>query len=92
MPEDVAALIEKMSADEVTVTLVNTNPVAERRVLVQGGAYGEHRLREAIIDGKTVSLDAPHFQVRLAPGAGGRLVLKMQRYVNQPTLRHPFDS
>jgi len=37
-------LIEKMSADEVTVTLVNTNPVAPRRVIVQGGAYGEHRM------------------------------------------------
>src|SRR5262245_32210981 len=37
LPEDVAALIEKMTADEVTLNLVNTNPLDARRVVVQAG-------------------------------------------------------
>jgi hypothetical protein len=36
LPPDVAALIEKMDADSVTVALVNTSPVAPRTVVVQG--------------------------------------------------------
>ncbi len=92
LPEDVAALVEKMTADEVTLTLVNTNPLAARRVIVQGGAYGEHRLIEASVNGERIPVAAAQMQVRLAPGAGGRIVLKMQRYVNPPTLRMPFAS
>src|SRR5262245_26950821 len=37
LPEDVAALIEKMTADELTLNLVNTNPLDARRVVVQAG-------------------------------------------------------
>lgn len=92
LPDDVAALIEKMTADEVTLTLVNTNPLADRRVIVQGGSYGEHQFTAAAIDGKEIAVDGAHLQVRLAPGAGGRVVLKMRRYVNQPTLTMPFES
>jgi hypothetical protein len=90
LPEDVAALIDRMSADEVSVTLVNTNPVNARRVTVQGGAYGEHRIIDATLDGRSVAVNGS-LDVRLAPGAGGRLTLKMQRYANPPTLRMPFE-
>jgi hypothetical protein len=92
LPEDVAALIEKMTADEVTLNLVNTNPLETRRVVVQAGGYGEHRFVEANCHGEVLAVGSSQLQVRLAPGAGGRVVLKMQRYVNQPTLRMPFDS
>jgi hypothetical protein len=44
LPEDVAALVERMTEDSVTVTLVNLSPVHERTVIVQGGAYAEHQL------------------------------------------------
>jgi len=91
LPPDVAALIDKMNADEVTVTLVNTNPLTARRVIMQGGAYGEHRIVEAALDGRSVPVNGALVDVRLAPGAGGRLTLKMQRYVNPPTLRTPFE-
>jgi hypothetical protein len=92
LPEDVAALIDKMSADETTVTLVNTNPLQGRRVIVQGGAYGEHRLLEASLDGKSIPIGGNHVTVRLAPSAGGRVTLKMQRYANPPTLRMPWNG
>ena len=91
VPEDVAALVEKMTADDVTVTLVNINQVAERKVVVQGGAYAEHQLISASVDDREFPIDHSAFTVRLAPGAGSRLVIKMKRYANQPTCVFPWD-
>jgi len=91
IPEDVAALVEKMTADETTLTLVNTNQVEERMVVVQGGAYAEHQLLTAEIDGVVAPVDQPYFIVHLAPGCGTRLVLKMTRYANLPTMAFPWD-
>ena len=67
VPEDVAALVEKMTADDVTVTLVNINQVAERKVVVQGGAYAEHQLISASVDDREFPIDHSAFTVRLAP-------------------------
>jgi hypothetical protein len=46
LPADVAALVEKLEVGRTVVRLVNVSPFAERRVLVQGGAFGEHRFTE----------------------------------------------
>ncbi len=92
MPPDVAALIESWGADSLTVTLVNVSPSAARSVIVQGGAYGEHQI-VSVSDGKTTTaVDAPNFPVRLAPGAGAKLILKMKRFANDPTLSFPWES
>ncbi|MEZ5393395.1 MAG: hypothetical protein R2724_11095 [Bryobacterales bacterium] len=79
LPEDVGALVEKMTADSVTVTLVNLDPVEAREVIVQAGAYAEHSFDKG-----------PTLRVRLEPGCGKQLELGMKRYVNQPTLRQPL--
>ncbi|HYT91597.1 MAG TPA: hypothetical protein VEL76_22990, partial [Gemmataceae bacterium] len=91
MPEDVAALVEGMTADSVTVTLVNVNQVDPRTVVIQAGAYGEHRFVAEERDGKAIPVDGATLTVRLAPGCGGRLVLRMRRYVNRPTMTFPWD-
>jgi hypothetical protein len=91
IPEDVAALVEKLTADETVVTLVNVSPVAERQVVVQGGAYAEHQILQAASEGHATAVNAPTFAVQLAPGSGVTLTLKMRRYANQPTLRMPWD-
>jgi hypothetical protein len=92
LPEDVAALVEKLTADHVTVTLVNVNAVEPRSVIVQGGAYGEHQCESVAVDGAAAAtIGERSFTVRLAPGAGGRLAIKMKRYANQPTLAQPWD-
>jgi len=90
LPDDVAVLIEKMDADSVTVTFVNTNPVTGRTVTVQGGAYAEHQILRVTINGKTTGVEAPTFRVRLAPGSGSRLRLIMRRFAHPPTLAFPF--
>jgi len=90
LPPDVAALVEKMDADSVTVTLVNTSPVSARTVVVQGGAYGEHQIVDVVVNGKLARITGPSFSVRLEPGCGSRLVLTARRYANLPTLAFPF--
>ena len=90
IPEDVAALVDKMTDDEVAVTLVNINQVEDRTVIVQGGAYAEHRLITATAGETVVSLDRSSFTVRLAPGCGSRVAIKMERYANQPTFAFPW--
>ena len=46
LPQGVAALVTGIAADSVTVELVNTNLFERRRLVVQGGAYGEHRIED----------------------------------------------
>lgn len=91
IPEDVAALVEKLTEDEVVVSLVNLSPLHPRAVVVQGGAYAEHELVEVRFDDTAVPVGHSHVTVRLAPGAGGRLVIRTKRYANQPTLALPWS-
>jgi hypothetical protein len=91
LPPDVAALVETLTADGATITLVNIDPSNERTIVVQAGGYGEHSWAGASCDGRTITLDRPLLNVHLAPGAGGRVVLTMKRYVNPPTVTQPWD-
>jgi hypothetical protein len=91
IPEDVGALVEKMTADEVTLTLVNTNQVAPRTVVVQGGAYGEHHIESVTLLDQTLPVEDAFFTVRLDPGCGATLLVRMKRYANSPTCVFPWD-
>ena len=91
LAEDVAALVEKIEPDSVTLTLVNTSRTASRRLIVQMGAYGEHQATSLRLGDKTIPLNAPHFEVQLAAGAGDTLVIGIRRLVNDPTLRFPWE-
>ncbi|MCW5982293.1 MAG: hypothetical protein KIT09_29675 [Bryobacteraceae bacterium] len=89
LPEDVAALVEKIDPGGIVVTLVNASPVHPRTLAAQMGAYGEHECESVTAGGKSIAVGAPWFRVRLAPGAGERLVVKMKRYARRPTLEFP---
>jgi len=91
LPQDVAALVEKLTADAVAVTLVNTNQLEPRTLDVQAGGYGEHQFTAISANGKKTLLQSPVLTVRLAPGAGSKLTLSMNRYVNRPTLAQPWN-
>ena len=90
-PQDVAALVEKIEPDSVTLTIVNTSTTASRRLIVQMGAYGEHQAISVRLGDRTIPVDASHFEVQLAAGAGERLVIGIKRLVNDPTLRFPWE-
>ena len=92
IPEDVAALVESIESNSVTVTLVNLNQLQSRDLIVQAGAYAEHQILEAKWDGQTAEINAPQISVRLDPGAGARFILKTKRFDNQPSMRFPWEG
>ncbi len=90
LPEGVAALVEKMTADETVVTLVNIDTLHARRLTVQAGAYGEHAITDVAVEGDAQSVQkgaGARFQVTLEPGCGATLRLRMQRHSLPPTLK-----
>ena len=89
LPEDVGALVSEMTDTRTVVTLVNLHKTTPRVVIVQGGAYGEHRIDEVRANGKAARVNSRSFAVQLAPGAGATLTLEMRRYSEQPTQRLP---
>ena len=91
LAQDVAALVEKIRPEAITMTLVNTSPLHYRTAIVQMGVYAEHHAVDVTVGGRTFPIDAPYFSVRLAPGAGGTLTINRQRYAHQPTLAFPWD-
>jgi len=92
LPADVGALVEHFDAGGVTLTLVNANPLHERTVTVQMGAYGEHTATDVTVGGQTTVVNAPWFNVRLAPGSGETLRIGVRRYANLPTAALPWGN
>jgi hypothetical protein len=98
LPADVGALVERMSDDSVTVSLVNLSPVNERTVVIQGGGYAEHTMERVTVEGgATVDVDTSYgadrtaFALCLAPSAGCRLQIQQKRFAHRPTLAFPWD-
>jgi hypothetical protein len=91
LPEDVGALVSEISDARTVVTLVNLSPSERRTVIVQGGGYGEHQLVAVTSGAKTTRIDGPLLTVQLAAGSGASLALEMKRYVNAPTVKHPWQ-
>jgi hypothetical protein len=93
LPEDVAALVDGLTADSVAVQLVNTSPLHRRRVLVQAGGYGEHVFDGVRVEEADLPLEGRLVEVVLEPGCGTRLQFQMRRYVpmHRPTMLLPWD-
>ncbi len=87
MPADCAALVSALGDESVTVTLVNMNPDQSRTIIVQAGAYSEHRFTTVRAEGgKPVEVDGTRFVAELKPGSTLELTVGMERYVNEPVL------
>jgi hypothetical protein len=91
LPADVGALVEKLGADSATLTLVNTNPIEPRDIVVQAGGYGEHRFDSVSLNGAATNVGGPTVSVHLEPGAGSKLDFKMTRYATPPSFAFPWD-
>ena len=92
LPPDVAALVDRVTDDGIEVVLSNLHPSEARTLVIQAGAFGEHRFDTATTNGVELDVSGKHLQVELAPGALGRLRLSMSRFVNRPTYAFPWQS
>ena len=95
LPEYVAALVDQVSADGVSLTLVNTDPVAGRDVLLQAGSFGEHQFTGARLENEdgqdqSVAVGDRYLQVYLGPAAQARLHLGLKRFAHRPSYSSPF--
>ncbi len=90
LPPGVAALVDKVTDAGLELVLVNTEPSEPRVVLVQAGAFGEHRFDRARGGGAELSVGGKHLQIELAPGAVGRVRVDLSRFVHQPSYAFPW--
>jgi hypothetical protein len=101
LPPDVAALVTRIEQDWIEIEVINLNAFEPRQLIVQGGAYGEHRflsvdflplenLEEQADYQSQKELDAAAFAINLAPGSGSKLKLNIRRYANQPSYDFPW--
>ena len=88
-----AALVDRASNDSVRVHLVNTNPVEAVPVVLQAGAFGEHRFGEALFDAnglsQQVAVDGRHLRVDLGPAVSLVIELSLTRYAHRPSYGRP---
>jgi hypothetical protein len=92
VPEDIAALVDQVGKDSVSVTLVNINQSRVRELVVQCGAYAENEISLVSLNGAKVAVNGPSFHLRIEPGCGARLTLNHSLYSRQPTLHFPWDQ
>jgi hypothetical protein len=93
LPPDVAALVERFTADDTTVTLVNLNQVHPRTLILQAGAYAEHSITRVSLAGAAASdtVGRSWLQVQLEPGCGATLHLEVRRH-SHPRSGHPQND
>lgn len=96
LPEDVAAMVVAMTADSLTIKIINLSQSTPRHAIIQAGTFGEHRFDSVEIsteDGKTTTqlVDSKWLSINLEPNAGATLVFTYSRYVFSPTYETPFS-
>jgi hypothetical protein len=92
LPVGVAALVSRLTDTAAEVTLVNTDQLHPKTLILQGGAYGEHQIVSAgLASGSPISINTSHLAVKLAPGSGAKLALEMKRHTNTPTFAFPWQ-
>ena len=93
-PEAVVATAPRLAEYGQSVTIVNTNPLEPRDVILQAGSFGEHLFTEATTDAH-ISEEAPmqvnskHLAVRLGPAATAQLSLGLKRFAGVPSYAQP---
>ena len=93
LPNDVAALVDELSADRVGLQLVNLDRDKPKSLIVQAGMFAQHTFTTCESDrGETFEVNGKHVQVTLRPASQVRLGLGLRRYVNTPTYAFPWHG
>jgi hypothetical protein len=94
LPAHIAALVESITPEGITLHLVNIDPLAGHEVMVQAGSFGEHTFTDVSVlntpeKDRPSSVNGRYLHVNLGPWAQVKLHIGMNRYVNQPTYDFP---
>jgi len=97
LPEDVCALVDRLTCNGIRIIIVNLNDNESRLLTLQAGNFGENRfdsVRVITLDGTSTSheIDSKWVSFELSPGAGATLDFTYSRYVNKPTYETPYSS
>lgn len=92
VPPDVAALVSRITRDEVEIRLANLHPTEAREVILQAGMNGKHQFTTLGCDDGSAAVNARTLSVRLHPASLARVTLGMKRYVNRPTYAFPWHG
>jgi len=84
VPRQVAALVDRLTAESTGVQLVNLHPTEDRELILQAGAFGEHQFTSVNAGRGLQPVNAKWLHVILKPGAVARLDLGMKLHVNPP--------
>jgi len=99
LPPDVATLVSRIEEDWIQIEVSNVNQFESRKLIIQGGTYGEHQIESVTIHSAESSeavpspptrIDARAFTMELGPGAGATVQLKLRRYENKPSYQFPW--
>lgn len=91
LPEDVAALVTGFNDSQTTLTLINLSSIEPREIVIQGGAYGEHRIDRVSTSDSVYDIGERSVSVLLSPGAGEEITIERSRYSLQPTFDWPWE-
>ncbi len=93
LPPDVGALVTAMDAETVTVHFCNPHPGREHILVIQGGAFGEHRIEsvrdQAADNGTTTVVQDRWVRLVLPPGRSIEVTLCLKRYAYAPSYIQP---
>lgn len=96
IPSDMAALVEKITEKGISLTLVNLHPTATKKVIIQGGMFGEHQIKRV----KQIlkypyqfdTVNQAFFQAEISPGSVVQLEIELDRFKNPPTYAFPWHG
>ena len=102
LPSEVSALVESLQEKQVSLRLVNLDPVEKKELIIQAGAFGEHQFtniqylntdESGVHQEKQSKLvDGKYVKIILPPSTSILLELGMARFTNQPSYRFPWHK
>jgi hypothetical protein len=96
IPPNMAALVEQITDAGISLTLVNLHPTETRKLIVQGGMFGEHHIKRVnSIDKYPYQFDTIEhnfFQAEISPGSVVKLEIEMSRFQNFPSYSFPWHG
>ena len=87
--------MNEITADTVSITLVNTDPLRSSAVLMQAGSFGEHEFTRGTMksnggEKQQFTVNQKHLRVNLGSGAKADLRLYVKRYAHHPSYDFPY--